>query len=260
MNKIQIIVSVENRNIRVDIPINIYQSVNNDCDNGLKRKEFIDNSCDIIKERYTDLYNIIEHTLSEKGIDLKGRSYRLITDFFNLREDVCDANYRIVSYWDKELATEILKLWNNFFSVKLTIDDIYDFAYGDKDCNVILVAVFVKTQFVGFAQVLRYKNVSFINMLVIKHEWQNKGIGTRLLRYIGQNSDCPIMSVSKVITDSDDYSKYKHFYAENGYVRMPIKMPLRQFGDLDVYVKGALIVDEGIKLIENVQWLWDERF
>lgn len=68
------------------------------------------------------------------------------------------------------------------------------------------------------------------------------------------------MSVSKVITDSDDYSKYKHFYAENGYVRMPIKMPLRQFGDLDVYVKGALIVDEGIKLIENVQWLWDERF
>lgn len=41
---------------------------------------------------------------------------------------------------------------------------------------------------------------------------------------------------------------------------MPIKMPLRQFGDLDVYVKGALIVDEGIKLIENVQWLWDERF
>ena len=41
MNKIQIIVSVENRNIRVDIPINIYQSVNNDCNNGLKRKEFI---------------------------------------------------------------------------------------------------------------------------------------------------------------------------------------------------------------------------
>ena len=57
MNKIQIIVSVENRNIRVDIPINIYQSVNNDCNNGLKRKEFIDHSCDIIKERYTDLYS-----------------------------------------------------------------------------------------------------------------------------------------------------------------------------------------------------------
>lgn len=88
MNKIQIIVSVENRNIRVDIPINIYQSVNNDCNNGLKRKEFIDNSCDIIKERYTDLYNIIEHTLSEKGIDLKGRSYRLITDF-----SICEKMY-----------------------------------------------------------------------------------------------------------------------------------------------------------------------
>lgn len=255
MNHIQVILFVGgNENVKVNIPFDLYQQV---CDN-LKDEESRERLTwdfkNVIMQNFPILHKYIVDSLHSKGFGLYSENplYGLATDWFDPKEEVYIIGYRVVRPKDKELNNKIVSLGKRIFPDMLTAEELYSFTEGGKGFVEVVIA---DNQFAGFAQILHYYDVSFVNMMAIAPEWQNKGIGTRFLQHIEKARPQLFVNAPK---DLKGCIKRKRFYERNGYKYTPIKMSIGSRGDYDVYVKGDLAMETGVAVIEKVSKMWQK--
>lgn len=184
MSHVQIVLFVDgNKSVKVNIPLDLYQQV---CDN-LKDEESRERLAwdfrNIIMRDFPVLHKYIVGDLHRKGFGLYPNNplYGLATDWFDPKEEVYVVRYEVVRPKDKDLISRIVSLGKRVFPDMLTADELCDFTKG---WNGYVEVIFADNQLAGFAQILHLFGTSFVNMMAIAPEWQNKGIDTRFLQHI----------------------------------------------------------------------------
>lgn len=184
MTHVQIILFVDgNKSVKVNIPLDLYQQVCDNLKNEESRERLAWDFRNFIMRDFPFLHKYIVGDLHRKGFGLYSNNplYGLATDWFDPKEEIYIVRYEVVRPKDKELISRIVSLGKRVFSDMLMADELYDFTKG---WNGYVEVIFADNQLAGFAQIRHLSGMSFVNMMAIAPEWQNKGIDTRFLQYI----------------------------------------------------------------------------
>jgi len=173
-----------------------------------------------------------------------------------------DIRYKLVHKEDTELNDRIYSLGKAVLPTMPTADELHGFTKRHDGCEGVVEAITVDNQFVGFAHTLHFFNVSFINLMAVEPEWQDRGIGTLLLQHVEKYNANPVaLTVEPAMSDSKDLKeciRRKLFYERNGYQCIPMSMLTHWDNAYDVYFKPDLDLNICRALLKKVGMLWME--
>ena len=124
---------------------------------------------------------------------------------------------------------QIKHLYKTAFPIKERLPLPFLFHKTKNDASSFYAAV-DNNEFVGFAYVIRYKNLVYINYLAIEENKRGNGYGTEILRKIKDiHPDCIITLLIEDtdVIHADNYDeriRRLDFYTRNGYEQLHVKV------------------------------------
>ena len=158
--------------------------------------------------------------------------------------------FRKVTKDDAVLNNRIEELNKKVFPSTETTMDLHFLSDYYKGASVDFIAMEDDGTFVGYTYMINFFQGSFIYYLAIEPEYQSKGYGTALLKYLRNiKGNRPIALTAFALNpDDEEYEnnvRRKWFYIKNGYVDQKIPYPSEDSHRFDVYMNGF-----GISYIE----------
>lgn len=173
-----------------------------------------------------------------------------------------DISYKVVRQDDAELNHRIVSLGKSVFPQMPAAHELHGFAQGHDGFESVVEAMTADGQFVGFVHAFHFHEVSYVNLLAIEPEWQDRGMGALLLQHVEKYNDNPVvLTVKAAMSDSKDLRQLirrKIFYERNGYQCIPMSRLLCNDNEYDIYFKPQLDLNVCRALIQKVKMLWRE--
>ena len=151
--------------------------------------------------------------------------------------------FKKVTEADEQLNSQIEELNRKVFPSAETTANLHFLAGLYKGASVDFIAVEDNSVFVGYTYVINFFQGSFIYYLAIEPDFQDKGYGTALLKYLREiQGNRPIaLTIFAPNPDKDDYEeclRRKWFYVKNGYVDQKIPYPDEDNHRFDIHMNG----------------------
>ena len=240
MEKVQVIMYAHNEEVKVDIPIDLYQQVCNDFTDEESREELAWNFEHVIREHFPRLHQyLIEYLKLMEWYEQfpNAAHYALLSDWFDAKEIVYNVRFEQVylnkdsSKWADEITVLGREIWHKFPSLQ----QLHEFLEGQNGCSCVVEVITADREFAGF-----------------------QGLGNRLLQHVTRDNSTPVVVTTNPLMD-DSYNKQRMhtFYENNRFVRTPMGWT---FGvkDASVFVKGKMHMEEWAAISERVQELWND--
>ena len=152
-------------------------------------------------------------------------------------------SFRKVTETDEQLNSQIEELNKKVFPSAETTVNLHFLAGLYEGASVDFIAVEDDDVFVGYTYVINFFQGSFIYYLAIEPDYQDRGYGTALLKYLREiQGNRPIaLTIFTPCPDNEDYEEClsrKWFYVRNGYVDQKIPYPDEDNHRYDIYMNG----------------------
>jgi ribosomal protein S18 acetylase RimI-like enzyme len=260
MKNVQVALYVDNEEVKVDIPLDLYQQVCNEYESDETRHQFSLDFENIVKRRYPSLHHHIMAFLRyRKGITdhYWFANYKLASDWFEAKEEEYTINIdtyrRNHSKWNKEIAA----LGEQTLSYMPSIESIHDMIEGKLGSYGLFHVMTADDNFAGFAVTCYIHSVVsdpdsyqmlFIPYFAVSPKYQRKGLGSRLLHHVTRLYENPVMLIS---TDRNEIPERSLFAKTNGFFKMPAGIYDCNGNSHDIYMKGEMNMGAWVAAIEK---------
>lgn len=123
---------------------------------------------------------------------------------------------RIVNKKDKDFK-EIKKIYKQSFLKEERIIMPYLFYLCKKE-NASFWAYYIDNNLCGMSYILTDNDFAFIFYLAIKEEYQNQGIGSKIIDSIKKVFNNKTITINCLISKKELFLKRKKFYKKNGFI------------------------------------------
>lgn len=165
--------------------------------------------------------------------------------WLDLNEKRLNVTYCDINENDIDSLNFIMEIGRSVFTEMLHYKEMFHMKDADRSYESRLTAICLKGCIAGFAHLVLFPEMTYINHLAIAPNAQGHGLGSMLLRYVAGRSDKPItLSVMHSMDNEFDkhymYELRRKFYRRNGFVDRTNDCHCVQIycNACDIYVKG----------------------
>lgn len=165
--------------------------------------------------------------------------------------------YTILKNDDKELYEKAEEIGSLALPCIPTAEELRLFTDGYEDCKSLTLGIGTDGEMVGFAHIISFENVDFLNLFAIHPNYELRGLEAKLLVHIIDESQKPI--ITSVDLSGKDWCWQKTFWESHGFELSPIKLSFGAVGERSIFTRGRVEMWYWSEALERVQIMWKDN-